>query len=251
MSDDTIYERAVPFTITRSASSADGDGLTLEGYAAVFNSSAFINDRSGEYEETIAPGAFKRTIAGGNPVLMFEHGQHPVIGSMPIGSIQSLSEDARGLFLRARLFDNWMTEPLRHAIGADPPAIDGMSFRFEVVKDTRDTARSPELRTIREVKLYELGPVVFPAYRDTTVALRSLASTVPGLTLTYEQATQTQDPPTGTSDEPAATRSTSDEPAASNDDSAPSHSSPTPSTADQRKRLARQIEAARMGAGKK
>jgi HK97 family phage prohead protease len=61
---------------------------------------------------------------------MFNHGHHPVIGSMPIGSIEELREDTRGLFVRARLFDNWMIEPLTQAIREK--AVSGMSFGFEV-----------------------------------------------------------------------------------------------------------------------
>jgi len=219
---DEMYEREVSFLITRD--NGPGDGFTLEGYAAVFNSPTQINDRDGQYEEMIAPGAFKRTIAGGNPVLMFDHGQHPVLGSMPIGSLRSIREDPHGLFISARLFDNWMTEPLRQAITADPPAIKGMSFRFQVVKDIWDHSADTPQRTLKEVRLFELGPVVFPAYGDTTVALRSLASHVPGLKLVFEDqtpvvvrsdGTTTEDP--GTPDEPATDRGTSEGLAAPSD----------------------------------
>jgi HK97 family phage prohead protease len=239
--NDPVYERAAAFSLLRGE--ADGDGLTLEGYAAVFNSPTMINDWDGEYEEVIAPGAFKRTIAGGNPVLQFEHGRHPLFGSMPIGTIHSLEEDTRGLYVKARLFDNWLTEPLRHAI--TDGAVDGMSFRFEIIKETWERSRDPHLRTVKEVRMHELGPVVFPAYKETTVALRSLAAVCPGFTVAA-------DPPTpGTPEEPAATRSTSDGPAASTDDPADATRPPTPSTADERKQRGRQITTARLGVRKK
>jgi phage head maturation protease len=54
-----IYERTLPFTLERAED--DGDGLTLSGYAAVFNTPTRIQDHHGEYDEVIAPGAFKRT----------------------------------------------------------------------------------------------------------------------------------------------------------------------------------------------
>jgi hypothetical protein len=226
-----FYTRAVAFHLRADAAS---DGLTLEGYAAVFNSPTLINDWDGEYEETIAPGAFKRTINARTPVLQFDHGQHPVLGSIPIGSIESLGEDTRGLLVRARLFDNWMTEPVRQAIEAK--AIDGMSFRFQVVQEQRTEPENPgELATrlIKEVRLFELGPVVFPAYSDTTVSLRSLASVVPGLTLSLTDGAPVEErteetAPLDTSEEPVAeARGTSEEPVAP-DDPAPSHSSPEP-----------------------
>ena len=242
MTDD-MHMRACAFTLRDDATR--GDGLTLEGYAAVFNSPTLINDWDGQYEETIAPGAFKRTISQGRPVLQFDHGQHPVLGSLPIGHIESLAEDTRGLFVRARLFDSWMTEPLRLAIQAG--AVDGMSFRFQVVKDLWDDRPTPRVRTIKEVRLHELGPVVFPAYTDTSVSLRSLAAHVPGVTLVYDD---TPEPPTPdvTSDEPAAEiRSTSEEPDAGNDDPTPAQSLVGPPTLDERKHRARQIYAARLG----
>jgi uncharacterized protein len=193
-------ELVVPFEFR--ASDTD-DGLTLSGYAAVFNSPTQIADRSGEFTEQIAPGAFKRTLNNSTPVLQFDHGQHPLIGSMPIGSIRKITEDARGLYVEARVFDNWLTQPLRDAIAEQ--AISGMSFRFSVVKDTKTRAADgSQVRTLNEVRLYELGPVVFPAYADTSVSLRSLARQLPDLTALI-----------GTSDESAA--GTSDELATTHD----------------------------------
>jgi hypothetical protein len=51
-------------------------------------------------------------------------------------------------------------------------AIDGMSFRFSVVRDQWADGKKMPSRTINEVKLYELGPVVFPAYAATSVGVR-------------------------------------------------------------------------------
>ena len=169
MSD--VLTRQVDFTIERADDT--GDGLTLEGYAAMFDSTTRINSWEGKFDERIAPGAFKKTLSerGDRVVLQFDHGQHPMIGSMPIGSIDELSEDSRGLKVRARLFDNELIRPVRDAIAGK--AIKGMSFRFEVVADEWDSSGDVDMRTIREVKLHEIGPVVFPAYEDTTVGVRS------------------------------------------------------------------------------
>jgi len=145
------------------------DGLTLEGYGAVFNAPTEIDSWEGSFTEQIAKGAFKRSIGQRTPVLQFDHGQHPLIGSLPIGVIRSLREDEHGLKVRARLSDNWLVQPVRDAIRDG--AITGMSFRFRVLNETWDKARTT--RTIREVELYEVGPVVFPAYAQTSVGVRS------------------------------------------------------------------------------
>ena len=149
-----------------------GDGLTLDGYAAVFGSRTAIDSASeGTFTEEVAPGAFKRSIGQRTPILQFDHGQHPLIGSMPIGVIRSISEDSHGLKIRARLSDNWLIQPVRDAIRDG--AITGMSFRFRVLKDTWTRSAAGPHRTINEVELYEAGPVVFPAYAATTVGVRS------------------------------------------------------------------------------
>ena len=147
------------------------DGLTLEGYAAVFNDWTTINDRTGSFQEQIAPGAFKRSLGMRSPVIQFDHGQHPLIGSMPLGRITKIEEDSRGLFVRARMHDNWLVEPVRDAIREQ--SIDGMSFRFSVLDEDWDTRDGVEHRTITEAALYEVGPVVFPAYPSTSVSVRS------------------------------------------------------------------------------
>lgn len=168
--------------LVRSASfvrsTDEGDGFTLEGYAAVFNSPTRIDSWEGRFDEVIAPGAFAKTISERTPVLQFDHGRDVATGSVPIGAIEELREDARGLFVRARLHDNPRVEPIRQAI--ESGAIDGMSFRFQVVTESWEKrSNDVDLRTIRELGLFELGPVVFPAYEATTVGVRSLLAGLP------------------------------------------------------------------------
>lgn len=185
----TILLRAVEF---RATDDGAGDGRTLEGYGAVFNSATSIRSWEGEFLEEIAPGAFRKTLRSRTPVLQFDHGRDQRTGSVPIGSIEELKEDDEGLFVRARLFDNDVVEPIRQAI--EGKAISGMSFRFAVAderwtdvdgKKIKDDElqrllwepgeRGPLKRTILRVDpLYELGPVVYPAYDNTSVGVRSL-----------------------------------------------------------------------------
>lgn len=161
--------RTASFTLERAGD--ESDGLTLDGYGAVFDTPTRIDSWEGTFDEVIARGAFAKTIKERTPVIQFDHGHHPLVGSIPIGAIEALSEDPHGLHLVARLHDNWLIQPVRDAI--DSGAINGMSFRFSVVKETWDDSGDVPLRTIQEVKLYELGPVVFPAYASTSVGVRS------------------------------------------------------------------------------
>lgn len=176
--DGLTRSAPLDFTVERDDS---GDGLTLDGYAAVFDSPTEINNHEGAFVETIAPGAFRKTLREGRPVLQFDHGKHPMIGSLPIGKIETLREDDHGLHVRARLHSSDLFAPVREAIASG--AIGGMSFRFSVVQeDWTDpkSARALPQRTVREVKLYELGPVVWPAYAATSVGVRDVDTTGTG-----------------------------------------------------------------------
>lgn len=214
--------RSVPFELERGT---NGDGLTLTGYAAMFDTPTRIDSWEGKFDEQISRGAFRKTIRERTPVLQFDHGHDSRTGSVPIGAISSLKEDKQGLAVTARLHDNELVKPIRDAI--ESGAIDGMSFRFQVVKDSWDESGDVPLRTIKEVRLMELGPVVFPAYASTSVGVRSQEGLCPHC--------QTQ----STRDE-AAAPSTSDEPPTTADEPLPES---TPGlTTGERARVLRDLE---------
>ena len=172
---DGEFIRAVPFELVPHS-----DGQTLEGYATVFNSTIHVKDWAGEYYETILPGAFARSLRERMPVLMFEHGQHPLIGNLPLGALTDAHEDSKGVYVRGRISDNWLMAPVRDAIR--DKAITGMSVRFNTPKggevwSTRGSGRS---RNVIDGNLKELGPVVFPAYQLTTASVRSALDQLTG-----------------------------------------------------------------------
>lgn len=162
-----LLTRAVTFE-TR----ASDDGFTLEGYGAVFDSPTRIDSWEGTFDEVIAKGAFAKTLKERTPVVQFDHGHDIATGSVPIAAIEDIRDDKRCLFVRARMFDNPRVEPIRQAIAGG--AIDGMSFRFRVTREEWDDSGALPVRTIKELDLFELGPVVFPAYESTSVGVRSL-----------------------------------------------------------------------------
>lgn len=183
--------RSVPFRV-RSAEDA-GDGLTIDGYAAVFGQLTEIDSWEGSFQEQFRMGAFRKTLRERTPLMQYDHGMHPLIGSIPIGRYDSLTEETQGLHVIGRLTDNWLIQPVRDAI-ADG-GITGMSIRFAVVKDEWVDAngkritdpqelaellwapgdRGPIQRTVTEVKLLEAGPVCWPAYEQTSVDVRAAA----------------------------------------------------------------------------
>jgi phage head maturation protease len=87
--------REAPFTLVRDTAT-DGepnDGLTLDGYGAVFNRETIIDSWEGRFREQIAPGSMKRSFRETPPKIQFDHGRHPMIGSIPIAELRSISED--------------------------------------------------------------------------------------------------------------------------------------------------------------
>lgn len=214
MTDTIQREKRPPMASVREAAfnlvrdpTVDGqpdDGLTLDGYGAVFNAPTIIDSWEGRFRETIAPGSMKRSFRETPPKIQYDHGRHPLIGSIPIASLQSITEDSDpilapegGAHVIGRIYDNWLMQPVRDAIASDPPGITGMSFRFEVVRETwayasgepikNDMDLVAELertwdgsvdddelpiRTLRELKIAEIGPVMWPAYEATSVQVR-------------------------------------------------------------------------------
>jgi hypothetical protein len=69
------------------------------------------------------------------------------------------------------MHDNWLTEPVRDAIREG--SITGMSFRFTTPDGGVTWSEDRDTRTVTDLDLHELGPVVWPAYTGTTVAVRS------------------------------------------------------------------------------
>lgn len=194
--------RQTPFAL-RSGEGQESDGLTLDGYAAVFNRDTVIDSWEGKFRERIAPGAMKKSFRENPPKIQFDHGQHPMIGSIPIARLQTIEEASDpdlapegGAHVVGRLFDNWLVQPVRDAIAEG--AVNGMSFRFSVVRErwadqdgkiVRDGKALAEYmdrswyedlpeeelwtRTLLELRVPELGPVTWPAYGDTSVSVRS------------------------------------------------------------------------------
>jgi hypothetical protein len=95
--------RSVPFAVRDAAGDVgEGDGLTLTGLAAVWDSPTEIDSWEGTFTEQIRKGAFRKTIREQTPVLQFDHGRHPLVGSIPIGRIDDIAETDEGLAVTAR-----------------------------------------------------------------------------------------------------------------------------------------------------
>lgn len=143
----------------------------LTGYASVFNADS--HDLGG-FIERIAPSAFERSLQAVNDGDLNVHALWSHDQSQPLGSTRggklSLTQDESGL-----KFDLDVSRMTPAQLDAARDGDLQMSFGFRVVQDAW-TKRDDGLaqRTVTDLELLEISPVVFPAYPDTSAAVRSL-----------------------------------------------------------------------------
>lgn len=165
------------------ARSAEGreDGATaparVVGYGAVFYDE---RDPGTEYQlyddlvERIMPGAFDRAIREDDIRSLFNHDPNLVLGRVAAGTL-SLSVDRRGLYYEAQVPE---TQLIRDQVltPIQRKDVTGSSFMFDVLdrswREVEVDGRTVYIRELNEVRLYEVGPVVFPAYEGATSGAR-------------------------------------------------------------------------------
>lgn len=147
---------------------SDDNGLTVEGYAAVFNQEA---DIGGMFREKIAPGAFTDAIGRDDVVFLINHDGLPLARTRS-GTLQ-LEQDDHGLKMRTTLDPD--DPDVRSIVGKMKRGdLDKMSFAFAPEVQEWDDSGDMPVRTIRQAALYDVSIVTSPAYDGTEIGLRSL-----------------------------------------------------------------------------
>jgi HK97 family phage prohead protease len=145
---------------------AENDGKTLVGYAAVFDSPS----EPLPWTEFVKRGAFAKTLKDGADVrLLIDHEGIPLARTRS-GTL-ALEEDDRGLRVEAEL-DPSNPDAARVISAMRRGDMSQMSFAFRTIKDSWSSDRSS--RELREVQLYDVSVVTFPAYEQTVAELRKL-----------------------------------------------------------------------------
>jgi uncharacterized protein len=144
---------------------SENDGRTLIGYAAVWDSpSEFMG-----FTEFVKRGAFSKTLNDGADVrLLIDHDGVPLARTK--SGTMSLFEDERGLRVEAEL-DPLNPDAARVMSAMKRGDLSQMSFAFRTVKDSWNGDRT--VRELREVQLFDVSVVTFPAYEQTVAELRS------------------------------------------------------------------------------
>ena len=152
---------------------SEGATIRLGGYALKFNK---LSRNLGGFVEQIAPGALTKTLKDGGDVLCrYQHEDGLLLGRTSSGTLR-LSVDDVGLLYEVDMPDTSYARDL--AALAARGDVRHSSFAFRIMHGGDDWSLTPEgfpLRTITELGLEDVAPVVNPAYLDTTSGLRSLA----------------------------------------------------------------------------
>lgn len=157
----------------REVGEGDSGSKKIVGYVAEFNK---WSEDLGGFVEQISPGAFRGTIKTDDIRGLFNHNPDYVLGRNTAGTL-ALKEDKRGLFVEIDPPDaQWARDRMVSIARGD---ITGQSFGFETLRQEWDES-DPKIvrRTLHEVKLFDVGPVTFPAYPQTSVQVRSLEHTL-------------------------------------------------------------------------
>lgn len=166
----------------RSASKAElrasEDGKALIGHAAVFDRWTQIGDAEWGFQECIRRGAFKDDIEAGADVrCLFNHDMNLVLGRTASKTLRCV-EDETGLAYNCEIPDTQLGKDIRILVSRGD--ISGCSFCFDVTSErvTQEKGEDGKLTMKREIlacRLYDIGPVTFPAYEETDVSVRAMA----------------------------------------------------------------------------
>jgi HK97 family phage prohead protease len=144
----------------------------IGGVAAVFNS---LSEDLGGFREQIVPGAFKSCLNNADIRALINHNPDKIMGRTTSKTLR-LAETDKGLEWDCDAPDTSYARDL--AVSVQRGDINQCSFSF-AVDDGGDTWQKDNAgmwtRSIHVVaRLYDVSPVTYPAYPDTSCAVRSL-----------------------------------------------------------------------------
>lgn len=147
----------------------EGQEPTIEGYFSVFNS---IYEIAPGMTESVAPGAFSRSLQGGDIRALINHDSTLVLGRTKAHTLE-LHEDERGLWGKITVNPN-DRDAMNLYERVKRGDVDQCSFGFVITKEETDFRDDGSVHwTIQDVDLYEVSPCTFPAYEATSIAART------------------------------------------------------------------------------
>lgn len=148
----------------------DGESTTFVGVPILYD----VDSADIGFIERISRGAASSAVEKSDIRLLYGHNSESLL---PLARTASgtlrVSETSTGIQIEADAPDTQFARDLAESIGRGD--VSQMSFAFTVEDDKWEERDGKYYRTINEIsELYDFSFVAFPAYPDTTVALRSL-----------------------------------------------------------------------------
>lgn len=153
-----------------------GEGLHVEGYAAVFNEKTLLweSPYSGtKYYEVIDRNAVDANTDMSDVILRYNHSDAALILARTSNGSMKIAADERGIKVEADIAPTTAGKDIYQLIKRGD--INKMSFAFTVDKDDweNDSATKEQTRTIKHIDMIvDASPVDFPAYDGTSIAAR-------------------------------------------------------------------------------
>lgn len=166
----TLERRSVP---TEFEVRSEGDAFQFYGYALKWDARS---QNLGGFRERVAMGATADSIGRDDIRALFNHDPNLVLGRNRSGTLR-LSEDSEGLHYEVDMPDTSYARDLATAM--ERGDVSQSSFGFKVAgPDGQDFAEDEDgfpLRTLNKISLFDVSPVTYPAYTDSTSGVGSRA----------------------------------------------------------------------------
>jgi hypothetical protein len=162
--------RSFTFSAVEERNDDNTDTLLFTGYASVFNKPYGVRDNKGVYDETISPGAFKKTLQEQDDVRFLVNHDGIPLARTSSGTLE-LEEDQYGLFVRAEL-DPTNPKVAEVASAMKRGDLNEMSFAFAAVRD--EFNQQGDERFVSEARLFDVSVVTYPANPWAGAKLRGI-----------------------------------------------------------------------------
>lgn len=173
MKQKNIEKRYLQATELRVADQTADELPNIVGYAAVFD---VLSVPMWGFREKIAPGAFTKSLASVPDVrALVDHMSEKILGRTKSGTL-ALEENKKGLKATITPPDTTLGRDTVESIRRGD--LGEMSFAFRTISDKVEIISEEEIRTLLELDLVDVSVVTYPAYQQTSVAVRAAMETV-------------------------------------------------------------------------
>ncbi len=164
-----IKHKSFPFKLELK----DDAARSVEGWASTFGN-------KDSYDDIIVPGAFVNSIKARLPKMLYQHNS-----DQPIGVWTAASETQYGLYVKGELLDTMLGNDVYKMLKAG--AISDMSIGYSTLDSDYDPKTN--VRTLKEIDLWEVSLVTFPANDKANITMvKSVSDDIDAATDLLEQA---------------------------------------------------------------